>query len=92
MFDPPRTHEAAAGSFQSLRRWRIIQPSGSLSARIAQRIAASVYGTEGRRFESSCGHMKRWFNKQFPYYRLCLRPWCFKTQTNDSRCWRHQGK
>lgn len=36
--------------------------------------------------------MKRWFNKQFPYYRLCLRPWCFKVQTNDSRCWRHQGR
>lgn len=28
-------------------------------ARIAQRKAASVYGTEGRRFESSCGRVAR---------------------------------
>ena len=34
--------------------------------------------------------IKRWFNRRFPYYRLCGRRWCLRGQTYDHRCYRHQ--
>lgn len=34
--------------------------------------------------------MKRWFNRRWPTHRLCLRPWCWRVQTYDYRCHRHQ--
>ena len=34
--------------------------------------------------------IKRWFNRRFPYYRLCGRSWCLWPMTYDHRCARHQ--
>lgn len=34
--------------------------------------------------------IKRWWNRRFPYYRLCGRRWCLRVQTYDYRCARHQ--
>lgn len=31
------------------------------------------------------------FNKRYPYYRLCMKRWCWRTQTYQYRCYRHQG-
>jgi hypothetical protein len=35
--------------------------------------------------------VKRWFNTRYPYYRLCMHPWCFRGQAGDYRCHLHQG-
>jgi hypothetical protein len=35
--------------------------------------------------------VKLWFNRAFPYYRLCLHRWCLRGMTYDHRCWKHQG-
>lgn len=35
--------------------------------------------------------IKRWFNRRFPYYRLCGRRWCLRPMTYDHRCHQHQG-
>jgi len=34
--------------------------------------------------------LKRWFNKTFPYHRVCMRRWCWRWQTNQYRCHLHQ--
>lgn len=34
--------------------------------------------------------LKLWFNHRFPYYRRCLKPWCFRGQTYFTRCHKHQ--
>ena len=34
--------------------------------------------------------IKRTFNTLFPYYRLCLHRWCFRGQTYDHMCQKHQ--
>lgn len=34
--------------------------------------------------------MKAWFNRRFPWWRLCLKPWCLRGQTYQHRCERHQ--
>ena len=38
------------------------------------------------------GVVKRWFNRRWPYYRLCLHRWCLRVQTYDHRCYRHQER
>lgn len=35
--------------------------------------------------------IKRWFNRRFPYYRLCGRRWCLRGMTYQSRCHLHQN-
>jgi hypothetical protein len=35
--------------------------------------------------------VKRWFNRRWPYHRLCLRSWCMRGQTYNLACHRHQG-
>lgn len=35
--------------------------------------------------------MKRWWNRRFPYYRLCSRRWCLRVMTCDYRCAVHQA-
>lgn len=34
--------------------------------------------------------IKGWFNRRWPYYAVCMHPWCFRGQTYQYRCWRHQ--
>ena len=36
-------------------------------------------------------NLKLWFNRRFPYYRLCFHRWCLRSQTYDHRCEKHQG-
>jgi hypothetical protein len=35
--------------------------------------------------------IKDWFNRRFPYYRLCGHRWCLRVMTYQSRCAAHQG-
>lgn len=36
-------------------------------------------------------NVKLWFNRMFPYCRLCLHNWCLRFQTYDYRCEKHQN-
>jgi hypothetical protein len=33
--------------------------------------------------------LKPWFNHRYPYWRRCLKSWCWRGQTADYRCWKH---
>lgn len=33
--------------------------------------------------------LKRWFNRTYPYYRVCLVKWCWRGQTYDHMCGKH---
>jgi hypothetical protein len=35
--------------------------------------------------------IKRWWNRRFPFYRLCGHRWCLRVMTYDYRCAWHQG-
>lgn len=35
-------------------------------------------------------NVKRWWNAAYPFYRLCLYPWCWRGQVYDHCCHLHQ--